>query len=100
MNTIRLPMKFKHESFEMETIVDGSDEYYATLIGFAVQIEPGELPISTFYGTKDPTFDNKQIRQVGVQVGNLIPEIRITGVDVVPNNNGQTNLAIKFERTQ
>lgn len=98
MNTIRLPIKFKHESFEVETILDGSDEYYATLIGLAVQIEPGSLPISTFYGTKDPTFDNQQIKQVGSQVGNLIPEIRITNVEVIPNNNGQTNLAIKFER--
>lgn len=98
MNTIRLPIKFKNESFEVETILDGSDEYYATLIGLAVQIEPGSLPISTFYGTKDPTFDNQQIKQVGSQVGNLIPEIRITNVEVIPNNNGQTNLAIKFER--
>jgi hypothetical protein len=98
MNTIRLPIKFKHESFEMETIPDESDEYYATLIGLAIQIEPGELPISTFYGTKDPTFDNKQVRQVGVQVGNLIPDIRVTSVEVIPNNNGQSNLAIKFER--
>jgi hypothetical protein len=91
-------MKFKHESFEVETILDGSDEYYATLIGLAVQIEPGSLPISTFYGTKDPTFDNQQVKQVGVQVGNLIPEVRITSVEVIPNNNGQSNLAIKFER--
>lgn len=98
MNTIRLPIKFKNESFEVETILDGSDEYYATLIGLAVQIEPGSLPISTFYGTKDPTFDDQQIKKVGSQVGNLIPEIRITNVEVIPNNNGQTNLAIKFER--
>jgi hypothetical protein len=82
----------------METIKDDSDEYFATLIGFAIQIEPNSLPISTFYGTKDPTFDAKQARQVGVQIGNLIPEVRITSVDATPNNNGELNLAIKFER--
>jgi len=98
MNTIRLPIRFKKESFEMETIKDDSDEYFATLIGFAIQIEPSSLPISTFYGTKDPTFDAKQARQVGVQIGNLIPEVRITSVDATPNNNGELNLAIKFER--
>ena len=98
MNTIKLPIRFKKESFEMETIKDDSDEYFATLIGFAIQIEPNSLPISTFYGTKDPTFDAKQARQVGVQVGNLIPEVRITSVDATPNNNGELNLAIKFER--
>lgn len=82
----------------METIKDDSDEYFATLIGFAIQIEPNSMPISTFYGTKDPTFDNKQIKQVGVQIGNLIPEVRVTSIDAIPNNNGEVNLAIKFER--
>lgn len=98
MNTMRLPIRFKKESFEMETITGDSDEYFATLIGFAIQIEPNSLPISTFYGTKDPTFDVKQVKQVGVRVGNLIPEVRITSVDAIQNNNGEVNLAIKFER--
>ena len=82
----------------METISDDSDEYFATLIGIAIQIEPNSMPISTFYGTKDPTFDTKQVKQVGVQIGNLIPEVRIVSVDAVQNNNGEVNLAIKFER--
>jgi len=98
MNTIRLPIRFKKESFEMETIKDDSDEYFATLIGFAIQIEPNSMPISTFYGTKDPTFDLKQVKQVGVQIGTLIPEVRIVNVDTIPNTNGEVNLAIKFER--
>ncbi len=98
MNTIRLPIRFKKESFEMETISDDSDEYFATLIGFAIQIEPTSMPISTFYGIKDPTFDNKQVKQVGTRISTLIPEVRITGVDATPNNNGEVSLAIKFER--
>ena len=83
----------------METIEDGSDEYYATLIGYAIQIEPNSLPISTFYGTKDPTFDLRQTGKVGQEIGKLIPEIQVIAANSVTDNNGQTNLSIKFERT-
>ena len=99
MNTIRLPLRFTKTSFQMETIEDGSDEYYATLIGYAIQIEPNSLPISTFYGTNDPTFDLRQTGKVGQEIGKLIPEILVTDVNVVTDNNGTSNLSIKFERT-
>jgi len=98
MNTIRLPLRFAKTSFQMETIQDGSDEYYATLIGYAIKIEPNSLPISTFYGTKDPTFDLQRTRKVGQEIGKLVPEITVTDVNVVTDNNGTSNLSIKFER--
>ena len=98
MNTIRLPIRFRKDSLEMETILENTDEYYANLIGLTVQIVPGALPISTFYGVEDPTFETSGIAKIGLSVGNLIPEIRIITSDAVVDNNGQTNLAIKFDR--
>lgn len=98
MNTLRMPIKFNKETLEMETIPENSDEYFAVLVGFAVQIAPGSLPISTFYGVEDPTFDTKLVNSVTAKLSGLIPEIRIKESTVVPNNNGQTNLSIKFER--
>ena len=98
MNTIRLPMRFKEDSFEMEKILENTDEYYANLLGLAVQIAPGALPISTFYGVEDPTFDSGGIAKVGLALSNLIPEIRVTTSEAVVDNNGQVNLAIKFDR--
>jgi hypothetical protein len=98
MNTIRLPIRFKKDNLEMETILENTDEYYANLIGLTVQIVPGALPISTFYGVEDPTFETGGIAKVGLSVGNLIPEIRVTTSDAVIDNSGKTNLAIKFDR--
>ena len=98
MNTIRLPIRFKEDSFEMEKILENTHEYYANLLGLAVQIVPGALPISTFYGVEDPTFESGGIAKVGLALSNLIPEIRVTTSEAVINNNGQVNLAIKFDR--
>ncbi len=98
MNTMRLPLKFKKDSFEVEVIVENSDEYFAILIGNTIQIEPNSLPISTFYGVKDSVFDSRQTTQVSVQVGNLIPEVRVVETNLVQEDSGQVNLAIKFER--
>ena len=63
-----------------------------------MQIVPGALPISTFYGVEDPTFESGGIAKVGLALSNLIPEIRVTTSEAVVDNNGQVNLAIKFDR--
>lgn len=98
MNTIRLPIRFRKDSLEMEKILENTDEYYANLIGLTVQIVPGALPISTFYGVEDPTFEAGGIAKIGVEVGSLIPEVRITTSDAVVDNNGKSNLVIRFNR--
>ena len=98
MNTIRIPIKFNPSTFAMETITENTDEYFANLIGFALQMEPKSLPISTFYGIPDPTFETNKTVLVAKSVGTLIPEVRITEVNSIPNVNGEVNLSIKFER--
>jgi len=98
MNTIRLPIRFRKDSLEMEKILENTDQYYANLIGLAVQIVPGALPISTFYGVEDPTFDTGGIAKITSLVGNLIPDIRIVSSDVVVDDSGKNNVAIKFNR--
>lgn len=98
MNTIRLPIRFNKDNFEMEKILENTDEYYANLIGLAVQIVPGVLPISTYYGVEDPTFEAGGMTKIGLAVGSLIPEIRVLVSEAVVNDSGTTNLAIKFDR--
>lgn len=82
----------------METITENTDQYFANLIGFALQIEPTSLPISTFYGISDPTFETNKTGFISKQIGNLITEIRVTEVNSIPKVNGEVNLSIKFER--
>lgn len=98
MNTIRLPIRFRKDSLEMEKILENTDEYYANLIGLTVQIVPGSLPISTFYGVEDPTFEAGGIAKIGVAVGSLIPEVRIITSDTVVDNDGKSNLVVRFNR--
>ena len=98
MNTIRIPIRFNPATSAMETITENTDQYFANLIGFALQMEPRSLPISTFYGIPDPTFENNKTGFVAKSVGNLIPEIRVTEVNSIPRVNGEINLSIKFER--
>jgi hypothetical protein len=98
MNTIRLPIRFSTVSSQMETIDETTDEYYATLIGFAIQIENNSLPISTFYGASDPAFDDRQTGRIVQEVSRHIPEIKVIEANTVKDNTGKTNLAIRFER--
>lgn len=99
MNTLRVPFKFNQRTYALETIKDDSDEYYANLIGLAVQIEPGSLPISTFYGTEDPTFNENPRQNISNQVTRLVPEISIKQVFATSSNSdGGVNLSIKFQR--
>ena len=98
MNTIRLPIRFSSVSSQMETIDETTDEYYATLIGFAIQIENNSLPISTFYGASDPVFDDRQTGRIIQEVSRLIPEIKIIEVNTVKDDTDKTNLAVRFQR--
>lgn len=98
MNTIRLPIRFSSVSSQMETIDETTDEYYATLIGLAIQIENNSLPISTFYGASDPLFDERQTGRIVQEVSRHIPEIKIIEVNTVRDDTGKVNLSIRFER--
>lgn len=98
MNTIRLPIRFSSISSQMEIINENTDEYYANLVGFAIQIENNSLPISTFYGSSDPTFDDRQTGRVVQEVSRHIPEIKIIEVNTVKDTSGKTTLGIRFER--
>lgn len=82
----------------METIDETTDEYYATLIGFAIQIENNSLPISTFYGASDPVFDDRQTGRIIQEVSRFIPEIKVIEVNTVKDDTGRVNLAIRFQR--
>lgn len=98
MNTLRLPIRFKKDSLEMEAILEDTDEYFANLIGITVQILPGSLPISTFYGVEDPTFESAAIAKVGLKLRDLISDVEILNSSAEPNNDGTTNLKIQFSR--
>lgn len=93
-----MPIRFSSVSSQMETIDETTDEYYATLIGFAIQIENNSLPISTFYGASDPVFDDRQTGRIIQEVSRLIPEIKIIEVNTVKDDTDKTNLAVRFQR--
>lgn len=91
-------MRFDRQTGAMETIVEGTDEYYATLIGFAVQIESQELPISTYFGAADPVFDERQTNRVVYEASRYIPEVKINSVKHQSSDSGTRELAVSFTR--
>lgn len=96
---MRMPFKFsKLSNYAIETIDDTSDEYFATLLANAMQIEAGELPLSTFFGVKDPSFDERATKSIVADASAYIPEITITKVISETNNDGTVNVSVKFTR--
>jgi len=95
---LKLPISFKSDG-SMSVVVEGSDEYYATLLSNTLQIEVGELPISQLYGVKDPSFNTKSVVNSFVkQAAQFIQEINILDVaSETPADSGEVSVGIKFE---
>lgn len=75
MNTLRLPISFNFDG-SMQSIVDGSDEYYATILGNSIQIQKGELALSRLYGIDDPVFSGKSLQRLMSEVAHISPKFR------------------------
>jgi hypothetical protein len=100
MNTLRLPISFNFDG-TMQSIVDGSDEYYATIIGNSIQIEKGDLPLSQLYGIDDPVFSGKSVQRLMREVASYVPEVTVTDVGVQrADTEGNVDVKIQFRRNQ
>lgn len=94
MDTIALPISFRFGGFEK--YADGTDEYYAHILAMTMQIEPGELPITTNYGCYSPLFDNSAIANFAVTAAQFIPEIDIIDVEGTDNGFGDIQIEVSF----
>lgn len=99
MNTLRLPIAFNFDG-TMETITDGTDEFYATLLGNAIQIQKGELALSRLFGTDDPSFSGKSLTTLINEAASYVPEILVSEDSTVTraDSDGNINLKIKFKK--
>lgn len=98
MNTVRLPIMFNFDG-TMQTIIDGSDEYYATILGNAIQIEKGELALSQLYGIADPVFSGKSLQRLVREVASYVPEVTVTNVSVQrADAEGNVDVKIQFRK--
>lgn len=95
MNTLRLPIKFAIDS-TMETITEGTDEYYATLLANSLRIEPGELPISTAFGVLDPSFGYQTPLNAVQNASRHIPEILVNDVSSKMEEDGTIGVMVNF----
>ena len=94
MDTISLPISFRQGYLEKYT--QGTDEYYAFLLSMAMQIEPGELPITVNYGCFNPLYDNRAIANLAVASAQFVPEIDLVDVNVVSVADGQVKIDVSF----
>lgn len=95
MNTIRLPIQFSVD-YSIETITEGTDEYYATLLSDALRIEPGELPISTSFGVLDPSFGYQTPLKAVQNAVRHIPEISVNSVSSKLVEDGSLGVSVNF----
>lgn len=98
MDTIALPISFRFGAFEKYE--DGSDEYYAHILALTMQIEPGELPITSSYGCYSPLFDNSAIANLAVTAAQFIPEIDIIDVQGTDSGYGDIQVDVSFIQGQ
>ena len=92
---LRIPIKFNRD-YSMSTIEEGTDEYYGTLIANALRIEPEELPLSTFFGTIDPSFGTDSPLKIVQNIARYIPEILIEDVSSTMGKDGKVDIAVQF----
>ena len=95
MNTLRLPIRFS-ASYAMESVVDGTEEFYATVLADSLRIEPGELPISTSFGVLDPSFEYQTPLKAVQSAARHIPEISIREVSSTLDNTGSVQVKVDF----
>lgn len=96
MNTIKLPMSFKSD-YTMSTVEEATEEYYSLLLADALRIEPGELPLTTSFGTLDPTFGYSTPLRAVQNAARHIPEISINDVSSTIDKDGKISLQINFD---
>lgn len=98
MDTIAIPVKF--EGGAIRTITEGSDEYYAHLLAFALQTEQGEMILNPTFGILDPIFDEDLTFQLSLQAAQYVPEVSVISTVPQPNSQGQVGLKVIFERNE
>jgi len=98
MDTMAIPVKFEGGSIRTHT--EDSDQYYAHLLSFAIQTEPGELILNPTYGTLDPLFDDDLTFQVALTAAQFVPEVTVTNVETRADVNGKVGISVNFERNE
>lgn len=96
MDTIAIPVKF--EGGSLRTITEGSDEYYAHLLAFALQTEEGEMVLNPSFGIQDPTFDDDLTFQLSLVAAQYVPEVSVISLVEQANSEGRVGMKVIFER--
>lgn len=97
MNTLRLPLVFSATSGSLEYAIDGTTEYYATIVSNLININKGELIISQYYGCVDPTFEGDARRLIGEAVSKYVPEITVKSISSKLNATGTNLIELNFD---
>lgn len=98
MATIKFPIEFRSDG-GLVVLEEGGTDYYRQLLAFTALTEPGTHPYTPSFGVYDPSFRALDRGAFMMQAARFIPEIVITSVTgVVDQNEGRTALKVAFER--
>lgn len=100
MNMLSIPLSFLNG--KGKTLVEGRDEYYETLLTRILKIEPGEFPISIYFGVPDATYSSLSKPTLVELAAQFVPEIEITNIEeeIDEVNDGEQTISIFYERTE
>ncbi|NCV44507.1 MAG: hypothetical protein EBW15_06920 [Actinobacteria bacterium] len=98
MPTLKYPFDYNSDG-SFVTLEEDTDELFSQLLSVCAVTEPGTFPYSPTYGVFDPTFRSVDRGSYMIQASRFIPEIVITSVDgVLDDNTGATSLKVSYRR--
>lgn len=98
MATLKFPLTF-NQSGSLNTIEDGTDDFYAQLLSISAVTEPNTFPFSPAFGVMDPSFRMLNRGVFMIQAARFVPEVQILEAEGEENEaTGATALRVKFRR--
>ena len=94
MDCLKFPIKFTAGS--INTLQQGSVEYYRQVLTLSILTENGEHPITPDFGIFDPSFTSMEPIDFVINAARFIPEVEILNFNPTQTNDGSFNIEFDF----
>jgi hypothetical protein len=94
MDCLKFPIKFTAGS--INTLQQGSIEYYRQVLTLSILTENGEHPITPDFGIFDPSFTSMEPIDFVINSARFIPEVEILNFNPAQTTDGSFNIEFDF----
>lgn len=92
MDCLSFPIKFTDSG--LQSLAEGSYDYYKQILTISILTEPGEHPITPDFGVYDPSFIPVEPENFILNAARFVPEIEIKNIN--PSLNGDGSVSVEF----